>query len=198
MFDRRQVHASTASVTPRKAAWSPARVQRIVALAVGACALAATTASAAVYNPEHLAPDQMSQIERVCQTAMGLPDSSSTQHDACTESLSHSFAAKLKEDRLLSARQDCLAGGRNPGTAALSECELLPRHKQAAQNAQPTPEATLPTSPAKSYFDASFDEIRHREQRACAEIGYDPMGAGFSECVANLAAYMTEANFPAA
>jgi hypothetical protein len=186
-----------ASVTPpRKAAWTAAKVRCAIALAAGFCALATTPAWASVYNPEHLAPDQMSHIEAVCQTAMGLPDSPSTQHYACADSLSHSFAARLKAGRLLTARQDCLARGLEPRTTAFSECELTPRPQQVPQNAQPALETALPTPRAKSYFGASFDEIRRREQRACAEIGYDPAGAGIGECVAHLALYLNEADHP--
>ena len=179
-----------------KAAWTAAKVRRAVALAAGACALATATACASVYNPENLAPDQLSRIDAVCQTAMGLPGSLSTQHYACAESLSHSFAARLKSGRLLDARQDCLARGLKPGTTALSECELTLRPRQVARNAQPVLETALATPPVKSYFGASFDEIRLREQRACAEIGYDPVGAGFGECVADLASYLNDADHP--
>jgi len=197
MFDRRrEIHASARMGHPSEiSAWGAGTVRRAVALAVGACALA-TTACASAYNPEQLAPGQMSQIDAVCQTAMGLPDSFSTQHYACAESLSHSFAARLDAGRLLATRQDCLAQGLKPGTTALSECELTPRPQQAAQNAQPVLEGALPTPRAKSYFGASFDEIRRREQRACAEIGYDPAGAGFGECVADLATSLDSADRP--
>lgn len=186
-----------ASVTPRpKEAWTAAKVRRAVALAIGACALATTTARASVGNPEHLAPDQLSQIEAVCQTAMGLSGSLTTHYYACAESLSHSYAARLKANPLLAARQDCLARGLKPGTTALSECELTPHAQQVAQNLQPMLETALPTPRAKSYFSASFDEIRRREQRACAEIGYDPVGAGFDRCVADLAAELNDADHP--
>lgn len=183
-------------VSRAKVAWTAARVRRAVALAAGACALASVAACASVYNPEDLAPEQLSRIDAVCQTAMGLPGSLSTQHYACAESLSHSFAARVKSDRLLDARQDCLERGLKPGTTALSECELTLRPRELAKIEQPVLETALPTRPAKSYFNASFDEIRLREQRACAEIGYDPVGAGFGECVADLASYLSDADHP--
>jgi len=188
----------TSTTPPRKAPGTVARIQQTVAFVVGACALATTAscASVAVYNPEHLAPDELSQIGAVCQTAMGLPDGLYTQHYACVESLSHSFAARLNGGRLLAARQDCLAQGLSPGTAALSDCELPPRPQRVAEEARPAPATALPAPPARSYFGASFDEIRRREQRACAEIGYDPVSAGFGQCVADLAAYLYEADHP--
>jgi hypothetical protein len=202
MLDRcHEVHASTgdrnlSETPPRKAAWSAGKARRAVALAIGACALASTTAWASVYNPEHLAPAQISQIDAACQTTMGLGDSPTTQYDACAESLSHSFAARLKTSHLLGARQDCLARGLQPGTTALSECELAARHRQVAQAAQPVLESAAPTPRVKSYFSASVNEIRHRELRACAEIGYDPVSPGFGQCVGDLTGYMDEADHP--
>jgi hypothetical protein len=202
MFDRlRKGYASTDKrrlsevsaihdAAPRRnAAWA-------AVLALGACVLASSTARASVYNPEHLAPDQISRIAAVCQTTMGLGESSTTQYDACAESLSHSFAGRLKAGRLLAARQDCLARGLQPGTTALSECELTARRQQTAQNRRPALETATPTPAAKSYFNASVNEIRRREQRACAEIGYDPADAGFGQCVGNLTANMDEADYP--
>ncbi len=194
MFDRldgqlSQVNNEASVTERRKAVWA-------AALALGACALASSPAQASVYNPEHLAPAQMSHVDAVCKTAMGLGESSTTQYDACAESLSHSFAARLKAGRLLAARQDCLAQGLKRGTTELSECELTARHQQVAQNAQPVPETAAPTQAAKSYFNASVNEIRRREQRACAEIGYDPADAGFGQCVGDLTANMDQADYP--
>jgi hypothetical protein len=199
MFDRcREVQASTRypEAQPRKVSWSAGKVRRAVALAVGACTLTSTTAWASVYNPEQLAPAQIGQVDAVCQFTMGLGDSPTTQYDACAESLSHSFAAKLRADRWIAARQDCLAQGLKPGTTELSDCELTARRRPMNQAAQPVLEAAAPTRSAKSYFNASVAEIRRREQRACAEIGYDPVSPGFAQCVGTLTGYMDEADYP--
>jgi hypothetical protein len=187
-----------ASVRSRQTAAATAgKLQRAVVLALGACTLATTAACASVvYNPDHLAPDQLSQIGAVCQSVMGLPPATYSQHEACVESLSHAYVARLQSGRLLAARQDCLAHGLRPGTTALSECELDPAPQAATQNAPPMLQVALPPHPPKSYFGASFDEIRRREQHACAAIGYDPAGSGFGQCVADLAAELGEVDHP--
>jgi len=189
---------SNASFPPRPTAVRrPARLPRAVLLAVGACAVAATAACASVaYNPEHLPAEQLSQISTVCQSVMGLPAASYSQHLACVESLSHSVAARQKSDRLLAVRQDCLAQGLTPGSTALSNCELDSRSPRLTQNAPLLLQTALPSAPPKSYFGASFDEIRRREQHACAAIGYDPVSAGFGQCVADLAAELDDVDRP--
>ena len=112
------------------------------------------------------------------------------------ESLSESFRARLRADRMLEIRQDCRARGLKPGTAALSACEMAPGARKAALSQRPAPVAALPAAPAKSYFSASFDQVRRREQRACADIGYDPVSGGFNQCVALLAANLSYADDP--
>jgi hypothetical protein len=42
------------------------------------------------------------------------------------------------------------------------------------------------TPPPKSYYSATFDEVRRRERVACMRLGYDPISSGFAKCVANL------------
>jgi hypothetical protein len=171
---------------------------RAVLLAVGACAVAATAACAAgaAYNPEQLPAAQLSQIGAVCQSVMGLPAATYSQHLACVESLSHSFAQRQKTAGVLAVRQDCLAQGLKPGTTALSDCELDSRPRGLTQDAPQLLQTALPSHPPKSYFGASFDEIRRREQHACAAIGYDPVSAGFGQCVADLAAELAEVDHP--
>ena len=169
-----------------------------LALALVACALTATAgcASAAGYNPANLAPAQLGQINAICQSVMGLPDAYDADHAACVTALSASFKARLQAASLLETRQDCRARGLKRGTAALSACELAPGSKQAALGGQPVLQAALPAPPAKSYFRASFDQVRRREQRACADIGYDPVSGGFTQCVAQLSANLNYADNP--
>lgn len=47
-------------------------------------------------------------------------------------------------------------------------------------------EASVASDSAQSYFRASSQEIRRREQSACARLGYDPTSGGFAACVASL------------
>ncbi len=185
--------------------------RRVIALALGACAVTAITgcASAAGYNPSNLAPAQLGQINAICRSVMGLPDAYDADHAACVTSLSDSFKARLRAERLASVRQDCRAQGLHRGTTALSACELAPGtqvgslsgaragSRAEALARQPVLQAALPAPPAKSYFSASFDQVRRREQRACADIGYDPVsGGGFNQCVAQLSANLTYADDP--
>jgi hypothetical protein len=125
---------------------------------------------------------------------MGLRDSGARQFEDCQASLSHSLAARSGRATMLAARSACEAQGLKPNTVALSECELNPPAGLLKETGYASADAPPPPARAtKSYYSVSRDEVRRREQQACAEIGFDPIGSGFAECVADLQASLLRA-----
>jgi len=158
-------------------------------LALQAAACAPTTL---VYNPGHVPADQMSRIQSVCAMVARLPSGSSQDDYVCQESLSRSLASRLKSERLWAARQDCLSRGEKPGTTSLAACEL----DGQANDAKAAPQKASIEPQLQPTAGASQASLREREQRACAEIGFDPVGRGFSQCVADLDAELTAVHRP--
>jgi hypothetical protein len=167
------------------------RIIRICLATLGSASLAAC-APLAPYNPDRLPMQQMSRIGEICRVVMGLPAGPITQYLACEESLSHSLAARRDRGPMLAAHHACEAQGLKPNTAALAECELN------QTDFAPGGAAALPAKAPKSYFSASNDEVHRREQEACAQIGYDPIGGGsaFAQCVADLQSNLFDADNP--
>jgi hypothetical protein len=162
---------------------------------LGSLCLAAGSATCApMPAPASPQAEQMSRVGEICHDVMGLRDSGTRQFEDCQASLSHSLAARTGGTTVLAARNACIAQGLKPNTVALSECELNPpagllKQTEFASTDDPPP----PAKATKSYYSVSRDEVRRREQQACAEIGFDPIGSGFAECVANLQAGMLHA-----
>jgi hypothetical protein len=156
----------------------------IICWSVGSAGCAPTTP----YNPDRLAPAQMSRIGEICHTVMGLPAGHYTDYQACEESLSHSLAARRERSATVAAPQTCDPRGLKPD--ALGQCEQHPRQKAPALGAPPS------APPVKSYFFASNDEIHRRAQSACADIGEDPATGTFAQCVADLESYLFAADHP--
>lgn len=170
------------------------RLRRSASLALGLglavpCAACAPTNLA--YNPGHVPAQQMGQIENVCAMVARLPSGSSQDYDVCQESLSRSLASRLKAERLMVSRRDCLERGERPGTTALSTCEL---EGQASRD--PPPAQKVSSEPAPRPVVPPRLDLRHREQRACAEIGFDPVDRGFGQCVADLDAELSAVHRP--
>jgi hypothetical protein len=162
---------------------------------VGLFALAGLSgcASAGPYNPSNLPPPQLSQVQELCHSVMGIPLGIGLSSD-CVENLSSSAMALSGGRSLLEARHACLHKGLAPGRLALSQCELTTVSQPSA------PDVQVDTSglqrPAKSYFNASFDEVRRREQDVCARLGYDPIDASFTQCVGSLDAALFASMHP--
>jgi hypothetical protein len=153
-----------------------------------AIAGAGACASAGPYNPSQLPLTQLSQVQELCGSVMGIPAGIRLSSD-CVENLSGAAVAISQAQTLQEARRNCLAKGLAPGRPGLAECEVA----SVSQHADPASDGgavRVDTSglqrPAKSYFDASFDELHKREQTACARLGYDPINSSFSRCVARL------------
>jgi hypothetical protein len=168
----------------------PSRGRAAASLLVGALSIAglAGCATAGPYNPSRLAPTQLSQVQQLCRSVMGISVGIGLYSD-CVENVSGSAVAIAQARGLSAARRDCLAKGFTPGQTGLSKCELTTVSQRSAPGLAAA-DVRIDTSglerPAKSYFNASFDEGRRREQDVCARLGYDPINPGFAQCVASL------------
>lgn len=165
----------------------PAKALAAAALATGL----ASGASAAPYNPAGLPALQLAQVGELCRTAVGVKPGF-TNYDACVESLSASVA-RLDRASVRQAAHGACAGQAVAGPA-LAQCEL-----DAADRAAPTAaraDAAPTAPPAKPYLMANARELRLREQRACAGLGYNPTSGGFASCVASLDAALYAADHP--
>ena len=189
---------SSHSTPPQRCSWigrSSRTGGRVVAsLLIGVTSIAgiAGCASAGPYNPSDLAPTQLSQVQQICRSVMGIPVGIGLSSD-CVANLSNSAVA-LSQGRahgvaLDEARRTCLGKGLTADDPKLAVCELSTASDHAAPTADGAAariDATDLTPPARSYFNASFDEVRRREQMACARLGYDPINRSFAKCVASL------------
>jgi hypothetical protein len=151
-----------------------------LALASGACA------SARASDP------QAERIAGICRNVMGTEDGTAT-FAACAQSLSSALDARNQAAQTVSAREACLAKGLARGSVALSECEL--NRPAALTTAAVLPADPLPPKP-HGFVGVGNEEIRRREQRACAYVGLDPQGAAFDGCVASLAQGLFAADNP--
>ncbi|MGZ3402736.1 MAG: hypothetical protein ACXWKN_05410 [Phenylobacterium sp.] len=163
----------------------------MASLLIGAISIAgvAGCATAGPLAFANLAPEQLGQVRQICRSVMGIPAGIGLSAD-CVANLSGSAAALIQARThgaaLDEARRACLGKGLTAGDPALAVCELSTASDPAAPAAAMRIDATGLTSPAKSYFNASFAEVRHREQAACARLGYDPINTSFAKCVASL------------
>ncbi|HEX3363814.1 hypothetical protein [Phenylobacterium sp.] len=180
---------------PKPAKLSSLSGGRVAAgLLIGVVSIAAIAgcATAGPYNPLRLAPAQLAQVHQICRSVMGIPDGLGLSAD-CVANLSSS-AVTLSQGRahgvaLDEARRACLGKGLAAGDPGLPVCEL----STVSDHGAPAADAAIAridtaglTPPARSYFNASFDEVRRREQMACARVGYDPINGSFAKCVASL------------
>jgi hypothetical protein len=138
-------------------------------------------------------PTALESLGAICQSVVGIPPDNA-QHQACVFALSHYLERMDDANAVENARTACLAMGKTPDSVDLAECELSRRElkKPVAAIAEPPPGPKI-----QSYFYASTQEVRRREERACAELSLDPADAIFGRCVARLSAAMLEVNNPA-
>jgi hypothetical protein len=171
--------------------WPAVARRTSVKVLIGLFAIAgvAGCVSAGPYNPSHLPPNQLSQVQELCGSVMGIPAGIGLSSD-CVEGLSSSAVAISQARTLQEARRGCLGQGLASGRPGLSECELTTVSPPTAAASSDRADVRVDTSglqrPAKSYFNASFDEVHRREQTACARLGYDPINVNFARCVARL------------
>ena len=155
-------------------------------------------ATAGPYNPEHLAPTDHAEVASLCTSTIGLRPGVE-QYDACLEALSASVRGVALGQALAASQADCLRQGLPPGGRALAQCEL-DRSRARAAGPQTMPVLSSgPTPPAvrvRSYWSASNAEVHRREETACAQLGLEPVGGAFAQCVASLDASLFAANNP--
>jgi hypothetical protein len=138
-----------------------------------ALACVATPALAASDQPANLSPDQLAQVQQLCQTNLHLRPGE-THFEGCVAGLSDALADASRTDAVLSAREACF-NTHSPGTSDLVECLLT---------ASDGPSTAISS---KSYFRASPDDIARGEKLSCAKLGFDPISGAFEGCVADLA-----------
>jgi hypothetical protein len=174
----------------------------VAVLGISACA-AATPA----FNPDGLQDAQLSRVEQVCQTVMGLSPEErlvggnwlgdshleywTSRYRGCVTSLSDSVQNVGDTQAKQQADQSCRAKGYADGSPDLALCVLQSaRQNQATGTAQQTAiiqqsAQALPAA-SSSLFYASAHERRQREELACAAVGIEPTGNAFSACVNDL------------
>ena len=157
---------------------------RALSLAGLACLLAA---------PATASPSRDGAVGRVCAGTLGL-DPGEKHYAACVQSLSASLADLRAGQGMAVARRECLARGMTPGAADFNECEL--READTAPPAQVVDDSSAPVG-ARSYFETSRREAWRRDELACARLGFDPAGAAFQSCAADLRGALARASMPA-
>jgi hypothetical protein len=130
-------------------------------------------------------------VRQACQSVIRVQPGES-YFEGCVSSLADSLESASRARAVAQARDVCFALGLKPRSADLSLCLLK------AADTKPGPDAELPDTASmaigvaddpqssKSYFAVSSDTKIHREQEACARLGFDPAYAAFANCVANL------------
>jgi hypothetical protein len=174
-----------------------------------AMACTAACAAAAPYNPDHLGAAQLAHVAQVCQTVLGLQPSErpvwgvrpgnphlapgASHYQGCITSLSDSLQRALAAQSATLADRDCRARGLKPGSPELAVCVLhsLGKQPEPGQPVAANPIAarqTAPSRPARvgSFFYAWPHEVLRREQLACAQLGFEPPGGAFANCVDGL------------
>jgi hypothetical protein len=175
----------------------------IATLSVSACA-----AATPLFNPDGLQGGQLSRVEQVCQSVMGLSpterlsggdwlgdqrlDFWTSHYRGCVTSLSDSVQNVSGDQTTQQADHDCRAKGYADGTPDLALCVLqVSRQAPGAPNPQQAPASqsqsaeSLPTA-SGSFFYASPHETRRREEVACAAVGIEPTHDAFKACVDDL------------
>lgn len=157
-----------------------------------AAALAALVCIAA--PPAALAgPGRDCAVGSICAGTLGL-DPGEKHYDACVQSLSGSLANLQAGRSMAAARRICLARGLAPGAVDFDECELSTAHAAPASVAV---DDRAEPSGGRSYFATSRAEAWRRGELACARLGFDPAGAAFQSCAADLRGALARASMPA-
>jgi hypothetical protein len=129
----------------------------------------------------------------ICQSVVGIPPDDA-QYQACVYTLSHYLDRIGDANALENARKACLAMGKAPESADLSECELS--QTELKKPVAAIAESSTPGVKIGSYFYASPKEVHLREEKACSRLGLDPADTVFDRCVARLSAALLEVNNP--
>lgn len=181
------------------------------ALTASACAALASCASAPPYNPNHLSADQLSQVGGVCENVLGFrasepltanpwpynPDSSSStnRYQGCIATLSNTLSQIEVAHTARQAEQDCRSQGYVAGSSDLARCVLAFRDEPASPS-----KALLASLDPKPFLLSAGSRPSgapavSKEQLACADIGMEPYGAQFANCVESLRSVALEPYF---
>ena len=174
-----------------------------------ACVSIAAYATEPNYNPQHLNAAQISQVDEICQTVMGLrpsdaltdnlwpgnPDhgSSTNEYRGCVASLSSSLEDITATRAASRADQHCRAEGLEPGSSEFAVCAL--HDVEAGPVSERIQLASLEVrpfiAPARVNVPASVPGSVSRKRLACAGIGLEPNTGAFASCVEGLTAVMS-------
>ncbi len=193
----------------RPTKWQPglgkmARLAVVAAFAGSSVAIAGC-ATAAPYNPDHLASDQAARLGQICESVMGLSareplmwgdaiigdphlEPGANHFMGCVTVLSDSLRAVSEVSQARAADADCRAKGLTDGSPALAQCVLSEQDARAPSSAPVHLTAVDDAAPTKvgSMFFASPSETVRREKLACAAIGLEPPYGAFANCVKDM------------
>jgi hypothetical protein len=165
-------------------------------------------ASTPPYNPDHLSMDQLSHVEEVCQTVMGLrptdalrdnlwagdpdPAASTNDYRGCIATLSNSLQSGSAVRASSGAERDCRSKGLTTGSSDLALCVLsTERNPPAGQVVLASVTVRPFLVPTGATFAGHVLTGVSKEQLACAEAGLDPTENGFAGCVQGLTNVMS-------
>lgn len=186
--DRRVALGPT--VKPFKRAKDPPMLRSVYLLAVVPLLLSACTGIPA---SEIISPAQTAALRATCTKVMRLQEGQA-QFDGCVSELSDTAADLIENARATYAYRACEAKSLKPNTSDFARCVLDQENIERVASI-PAAEDVLKLSTADikpadnihdSYYTASFDVRRRREQFACAVLGLEPDTDPFITCVNNL------------
>jgi hypothetical protein len=191
---------------------APRRRAHLQLLSTLACLAAgagiAACAADTPHNPDALADPQISAVQQICQSVLGLSPAEgsngatlipanrhlaagTTHYQGCVASLSDSLQAASVRESTQAADAACRARGLASDGGALALCVLQQMHTSDARGSaslQPAINQGPGTAPRAtgSFFYAFAGQVRQREQLACAALGLEPGTEEFSNCVSGL------------
>jgi hypothetical protein len=138
--------------------------------------------------------DGYGEVGALCRGVIGL--SPGEKHfAACIDSLTRSVRGLEHGRGLVVARRECLARGLQPDTGAFAECELTAERAEAQPGDGAVGGGPIPGG-ARDYFTISRETAYHRDELACARLGFDPDQPAFGDCVSDLKAALARASEP--
>lgn len=140
-----------------------------------------------------ISPTQTAALKATCTKVMRLQEGQA-QFDGCVSNLSDTAAELIEYARSLQARRACEALPLKPKTPEFARCILDREDAERVAKLPPAEDIlklnAVDIKPADnisdSYYTASFDVRRRREQMSCAVLGLEPDTDPFVTCVNNL------------
>ena len=177
------------------------RLGVMVAASIIAVTGIASAASAAPYDPSGLDHAQLGRASDICQGVMGLsprdpprpvygaadnPDLTDGENDyqGCVASLSAAAGRADLARAQAQADADCRAKGYRDGSPQLAECvldsERTERPVASYAAYEPAPRSR------RSYYNAGPADRSRMVEQACAQLGLNPVGGAFDNCVKDM------------